>query len=58
MKYLQKYISCIHYYIGFNYSAPYWMGEFGVGNIDTDDDYGNWLKMIRFLEVSKDSNPS
>ena len=29
------------------------MGEFGVGNIDTDDDYGNWLKMIRFLEVSR-----
>ena len=36
---------------GFNYSAPYWMGEFGVGNLDTDDSYDNWLKMLRFLEV-------
>ena len=30
---------------GHNYSAPFWMGEFGT-NTDSD----NWRKMVRFLK--------
>ena len=30
--------------VGFNYSAPYWMGEFGTG-----DDSENWGKIGKYL---------
>ena len=31
---------------GYQYSAPYWMGEFGTGT----KDHENWQKIIRLLE--------
>ena len=31
---------------GYQFSAPYWLGEFGVGRSDTE----NWQKLLRLLE--------
>ena len=53
---LMLYVLCYNVitrtYPGYNYSAPYWMGEFGAGSTDDEHYNENWLKMLRFLEVT------
>ena len=45
MQSIQTYVAEVG--LGYNHTAPYWMGEFGCGG-DSD----NWEKILRFLTES------
>ena len=42
MQSIQTYVAEVG--LGYNHTAPYWMGEFGTGS-----DSENWGKIVRFL---------